>query len=167
MRRTFPRWLRALVFATLWLGLHGAWAATAGDERILGFHSDIRIEADGSMQVTETIRVSAEGINIRRGIYREFPTRYRDEFGNNYIVDFTVLDLTRTAGRSRGMPSGAVMVCGWISVTTTCCRCRLYTNIDCVIAPRASSAISPTTMSFIGMSPESVGVSRSTRRAQR
>jgi uncharacterized membrane protein YgcG len=95
MTMTFPRWLRALVFGTLWLGLHGAWAATAGDERILGFHSDIRIEADGSMQVTETIRVSAEGINIRRGIYREFPTRYRDEFGSNYVVDFTVLDLTR------------------------------------------------------------------------
>ena len=95
MSRRFSRWLYVLVFAALWLGLQGAHAAAAGDERILGFHSDIRIEADGSMQVTETIRVSAEGINIRRGIYREFPTRYRDEFGNNYVVDFTVLDLTR------------------------------------------------------------------------
>lgn len=64
-------------------------------ERILSFHSDIRIETDASMIVTEIIRVQAEGRNIRRGIYREFPTRYRDQYGNRMVVDFEVLSLTR------------------------------------------------------------------------
>ncbi len=67
----------------------------SAQERILSFHSDITIAADASMTVTETIRVRAEGSNIRRGIYREFPTRYTDRFGNNYRVDFQVQDVTR------------------------------------------------------------------------
>lgn len=64
-------------------------------ERILSYHSEIDIAADSSMEVTETIRVRAEGNNIRRGIYREFPTRYSDRLGNRYRVDFEVLDVTR------------------------------------------------------------------------
>ena len=43
------------------------------DERILDFHSDIVVEADAGMRVTETIRVRAEGLQIRHGIYRDFP----------------------------------------------------------------------------------------------
>lgn len=68
--------------------------ATA-QERILSFHSDIEIAADASMTVTETIRVRAEGGMIRRGLYREFPTRYRDRAGNAYRVEFEVLQLLR------------------------------------------------------------------------
>ena len=70
-------------------------APAQADERILAFHSDIAISRDGSMLVTETIRVRAEGINIRRGLYRLFPTTYRDTLGNAYRVEFDVLDLTR------------------------------------------------------------------------
>jgi hypothetical protein len=69
--------------------------STEAQERILSFHSDIRIQADASMIVTETIRVRAEGRNIRRGIYREFPTRYTDRTGNRLVVDFEVLGLNR------------------------------------------------------------------------
>lgn len=65
------------------------------DERILDFASDIAIAADGSMTVTETIRVRAEGNEIVRGIYRDFPTRYRDRLGNDYRVDFAVLTVRR------------------------------------------------------------------------
>ncbi|HDZ07822.1 DUF2207 domain-containing protein [Pseudohongiella sp.] len=67
----------------------------AAQERILSYHSDIDIAADASMEVTETIRVRAEGNNIRRGIYRDFPTRYRDRLGNRYRVEFDVLEVTR------------------------------------------------------------------------
>ena len=49
----------------------------SSDERILAYHSDIDVHADASMTVTETIRVRAEGNNIRRGIYRDFPTHLR------------------------------------------------------------------------------------------
>jgi uncharacterized membrane protein YgcG len=67
----------------------------AADERILSFHSDIVIGQDGSMEVTEIIRVRAEGRQIRRGIYRDFPTDYEDRFGNNYHVRFTPLAVLR------------------------------------------------------------------------
>lgn len=69
--------------------------SAVAQERILLFHSDIEIAADASMTVTETIRVRAEGDLIRRGLYREFPTRYRDRAGNAYRVEFEVLQLLR------------------------------------------------------------------------
>ncbi len=64
-------------------------------ERILSYHSDIEVFADGSMQVAETIQVRAEGAQIKRGIYRDFPTDYRDRFGNRMRVDFSILAVTR------------------------------------------------------------------------
>ena len=65
------------------------------DERILRFDSDLHIQADGSLLVTETIRVRAEGENIRRGIYRDFPTRYTDRYGNRVRVAFELLGVER------------------------------------------------------------------------
>lgn len=64
-------------------------------ERILSYDSDLRILPDGDMTVTETIRVRAQGQNIRRGIFRDFPTRYTDRLGNAYRVGFDVLEVTR------------------------------------------------------------------------
>lgn len=64
-------------------------------EKILDYHSDVQIQQDGSIEVSETIRVNAEGNNIRRGIYRDFPTSYTDKRGNYYKVDFEVLSVTR------------------------------------------------------------------------
>jgi hypothetical protein len=57
-------------------------AAAMGDERILNYHSEILIKSDGWIEVTESIVVRAEGQQIRRGIYRDYPTDYRDRFGN-------------------------------------------------------------------------------------
>jgi hypothetical protein len=67
----------------------------AADERILDFHSDIAVATDASMQVSETIRVRSEGNQIQHGIYRDFPTEYRDRLGNRVHVDFTPIDVTR------------------------------------------------------------------------
>lgn len=64
-------------------------------ERILNFHSDIRIAADGSMEVDETITVNAEGDRIKRGIYRDFPTNYKDRYGNRVKVKFEPIDVRR------------------------------------------------------------------------
>jgi len=69
--------------------------AAGAQERILSFHSDIAIQSDGSMAVTETIRVRAEGNQIQRGIYRDFPTDYRDRLGNRYRVGFSMLAAER------------------------------------------------------------------------
>jgi len=84
-------WLRALI-ACLAVGLSPMAVAI---ERILDFHSAITIDADASMRVSETIRVNAEGEHIRHGIYRDFPTDYRDRGGNRLHVDFRVAALTR------------------------------------------------------------------------
>ena len=65
------------------------------DEKILSFHSDITVNADASVNVVESITVRSEAQQIRRGIYRDFPTRYRDSLGNNYEVAFDVLSVLR------------------------------------------------------------------------
>ena len=68
-------------------------------ERISAYDSEIDIRADGSLDVTERITVHAEGSNIRRGIYRDFPTRYKDRYGNRVVVDFQMIEVLRD-GRS-------------------------------------------------------------------
>jgi hypothetical protein len=89
---------RALLLAAL--GLLGALAFPAhAQERILSYDSTIAVNADGSMDVEERIRVRAEGDAIRRGIYRDFPTRYKDRYGNRVAVDFEVTGVLRD-GRS-------------------------------------------------------------------
>lgn len=64
-------------------------------ERILDYHADITVDADAGVEVRETIRVQAEGQEIRHGIYRDFPTRYRDGHGMRVRVGFEPLALTR------------------------------------------------------------------------
>ncbi len=71
------------------------WPLLYAQEQILSFHSDIVIAVDGSMEVTETLLVNAEGQQIQRGIFRDFPTRYRDRLGNDYRVEFELLQATR------------------------------------------------------------------------
>jgi len=66
-----------------------------GQERILSYDSYIDVEKDGSMIVTEVIRVRAEGKEIRRGIYRDFPTYNINGFGLMRIVGFDVLSVKR------------------------------------------------------------------------
>lgn len=67
----------------------------AADERILEYHSLIQVQPGGELAVTETILVRAEGRDIRRGIYRDFPTRYRDRWGNHVTADFEPLAVRR------------------------------------------------------------------------
>jgi Predicted membrane protein (DUF2207) len=60
----------------------------AQTERIRDFRSDIHLLDDGTLLVKETITVFSTGNLIRHGIYREFPTHYKDHLGNNYVVGF-------------------------------------------------------------------------------
>jgi len=69
--------------------------AARADERILAYHSDIEIHPDSTVTVTESIRVRAEGAEIKRGIYRDFPTRYRDRNGKRVRVGFSILSVKR------------------------------------------------------------------------
>ncbi|MBU0501502.1 MAG: DUF2207 domain-containing protein [Gammaproteobacteria bacterium] len=65
------------------------------EEAILDYASEIQVETGGAMTVRETIRVRAEGNQIKRGIYRDFPTDYQDRMGNAYRVGFTLVAVER------------------------------------------------------------------------
>lgn len=67
----------------------------AAEERILSFVSDVKVERNGDLDVTETIRFLVEGDQIRHGILRDFPTRYPDRRGNSVIVGFEVESVSR------------------------------------------------------------------------
>ena len=64
-------------------------------ERITRFHADIDVLADGSMLVVETITVRGEGSRVKRGIYRDFPTTYKDLTGRRYTVGFALIGVHR------------------------------------------------------------------------
>jgi uncharacterized membrane protein YgcG len=66
----------------------------SGPERIINYASDITVEKNGQLDVTETIAVFALGDHILHGIYRDFPTRYRDRAGVNVHVRFDVVSVT-------------------------------------------------------------------------
>jgi uncharacterized membrane protein YgcG len=68
---------------------------TQAQERILSFVSDVTVERNGDLAVTETIRVQAEGRDIRRGIRRDFPTVYTRPNGTRVEVGFDVLGVER------------------------------------------------------------------------
>jgi uncharacterized membrane protein YgcG len=86
---------KLLVLATLMLLALPLWA----QERITAYDIQVQVNADGSLEVTERIGVRAEGGQIRRGIYRDFPTRYRDRLGNRVVAGLEVIEVLRD-GRS-------------------------------------------------------------------
>ena len=88
-----PRTIRLslLVLASLLGGI----SLPAQSERILDFHSDVTLQDDASLRVTETITVFSAGNRIRHGIYRDFPTTYKDPYNTKYVVGFQMLSATR------------------------------------------------------------------------
>jgi len=76
----------------------GVWVLCASavwaDERILSFDETVTVQSDGALRVREVIRVNAEGRNIRRGIFRDFPTTYPAN-GRQVVVGFQFESATR------------------------------------------------------------------------
>ncbi len=64
-------------------------------ERILSYHTQITVEASGDLLVQEAITVKAEGQDIQRGIYRTFPTKYKDKLGTRFNVGFEVVEVLK------------------------------------------------------------------------
>ncbi|SIR08286.1 Predicted membrane protein [Rhizobium sp. RU20A] len=87
MARWFGRLLLLLAL------LAGQPAAAA--EVINGFDAVIDLSRDGDVRVSETITVTAEGNNIRRGIFRDFPTTMVDAAGRRQSVAFDVQSVER------------------------------------------------------------------------
>ena len=88
---SFARAITALAFLiTAFLPV-----AVRAEERILNYASDINVEADGTLDVTEAIRVRAEGSAIRHGIYRDFPTVRGGPFWARSRVGFQLVEVRR------------------------------------------------------------------------
>jgi uncharacterized membrane protein YgcG len=89
------RWAAALVCL---LALFIAAPATAA-EVINNFASNVSLRTDGSVAVTEVIDVTSEGIEIRRGIYRDIPTFMINPDGSRLRSSLSVQSVDRN-GRS-------------------------------------------------------------------
>jgi hypothetical protein len=70
-------------------------APTLAEEVIERYVQTVRLTADDQLDVTEEITVRAEGDQIRRGIYRDFPTLFLDADDTRRQVPFLVLDVRR------------------------------------------------------------------------
>jgi len=77
----------------------------AGRERILTFASDILVRADAVLEVTETIRVMARGVEIRHGIYRDVLTRDGRRETSVNVLEVT-RDGRRVTWRTEPIPDG-------------------------------------------------------------
>jgi hypothetical protein len=87
---------RALaLLAAAWLLNMAVAGGAQARERIVNFDSEIWVYPDSTMTVRETITVIAEGQSIKRGIYRDFPTTYKDRFNNKIVVGFDVISVLR------------------------------------------------------------------------
>ena len=69
--------------------------ARSAEEKINDYQSKIVVNKDGSLRVTETIRVTAAGKKIKRGIYRDFPTRYQKNSFFEVEVPFKIISVER------------------------------------------------------------------------
>jgi uncharacterized membrane protein YgcG len=73
-----------------------AQVSAQAQERITNFISDVTVQTNGDLDVTETITIQAEGNQFRRGIFRDFPTSYRRRSdGTRVVVGFDVIAVTR------------------------------------------------------------------------
>jgi hypothetical protein len=81
----------------LWLALVLMMAAgpLLAAEVINSYVSNIALEKNGTMTVAETITVNAEGNQIRRGIFRDFPLTLKNAEGRTIRVDFDLVSVTR------------------------------------------------------------------------
>jgi len=92
-RHNFPKMV--ILFSFLLIIGQVELSLAANTEKIVDFQSRIVVHQDGSMTVSEDIRVICARDQIKRGIIREFPTTYKDTYGNSYRVGFEVKNVLR------------------------------------------------------------------------
>lgn len=85
------------------------------EEVIRDYHSDITVLPDATLEVTETITVNAEGNDIKRGIFRDFPLYTQDARGFRQKVDFELISVERDG---RPEPNHTESVSGGIRIYT-------------------------------------------------
>lgn len=70
-------------------------------ESIIYFFSDIELQKDGSIIVTEKIKVKADRKLIKRGIYRDLPREYKNKHGKKQNLEIKVLKVTRNGKKEK------------------------------------------------------------------
>jgi uncharacterized membrane protein YgcG len=92
-------------------------------EHILLFVSDAQVQRNGDLIVTETIRVQAEGNQIRHGIFRDFPTTYNRPDGSRVVTGFDVQSVMRDGASeswtTESLSNGVRLRIGKADVTVT------------------------------------------------
>jgi uncharacterized membrane protein len=84
------------IFAFLFLILTCFPASLHAEERIHLYDVDIEVSTNGNILVSETIQVTPQGYNIRRGIYRTLPRNYlMPETGETFRYNYKVVSVTR------------------------------------------------------------------------
>ena len=63
------------------------------EERIYTHHSDIVVDTSGVINITEKIKIYANGDLFKRGITRALPTSRKDVDGNNIRVNYTIVEV--------------------------------------------------------------------------
>lgn len=86
----------ALLFSLILLCLT---PAALAEERIHLFDVDIAVQTNGDLIITETISVTPEHYQIKRGIYRTFPRYYLPPDGERLQYGYKVLSVTRNGKR--------------------------------------------------------------------
>lgn len=108
-------------FIVLALLFGGAALPAVAEEFIRSYHSDIDVATDGGLTVRETIIVNAEGQNIRRGIFRDFPLTMKDADSRTQRVGFDVVSVMRDGGeepwRTESVTGGIRIYAGSADVT--------------------------------------------------
>lgn len=67
-------------------------------EHILSFDSDIAISKNAETTITEKIKVYAEGLNIKRGIFRSLP-RWRNVNGKKIRIKYDILSVQKNGSK--------------------------------------------------------------------
>ena len=65
-------------------------AGAQAAERVVDWHSTIRIGADGMLSVTERIALEVEAGDLARGLRRQLALEHRDRFGGRATVPLEV-----------------------------------------------------------------------------
>ena len=89
-----------VVFASLLLIILFTGKTYAQDDTgwtIESFKSDIRVNSDTTVDVTETIIVDFDGLS-KHGIYRTIPVKYQTQYGNNLNIRLNLLSVTDSNG---------------------------------------------------------------------
>ena len=95
LQRVFLALVLAAVMPLVWT------TGVLAEEVIRSYATEIRLDTEGTVRVLETIEVQAEGIDIRRGIYRDIPTVLINDDGSKLYSDLTIHAVRRDG---RGEP---------------------------------------------------------------